>query len=245
MKKLISAIILVLIVASPRLITAQSLNEVLENHFEAIGQKKLKKVETITTKGKINQMGIDVPFVQISVRPNLFRVQGTFQGLSFIQTYNGVEGWTVNPFAGTTEPEPIPADQLKELKIQADMDGMLWQWEDKGFNVTLDSTEDVEGTLCYRVKVVVPEGSTYINFIDKESFLLIKTNTKSTIMGTEVEGESFYSNYMQIDGITFPGKIENRYNGVTSEVILIEGVELNKEYASTLFDKSGTTVVTE
>lgn len=50
---------------------------------------------------------------------------------------------------------------------------------------------------------------------------------------------------MQIDGITFPGKIENRYNGVTSEVILIEGVELNKEYASTLFDKSGTTVVTE
>lgn len=245
MKKLISAIILVLIVASPGMLTAQNLDEVLENHFEAIGQKKLKKVETITTKGKINQMGIDVPFVQISVRPNLFRVQGTFQGLSFIQTYNGVEGWTVNPFAGTTDPEPIPADQLKELKIQADMDGMLWQWKDKGYNVTLDSTEEVEGTLCYRVKVVVPEGSTYVNFIDKESFLMIKTKTKSTIMGAEVEGESYYSNYMQIDGITFPGKIENRYNGVTSEVILIEGVELNKEYATTLFDKSGTAVVTE
>jgi len=245
MKKIISATLLLLIVASSNLLTAQNLDEVLENHFDAIGQKKLKKVETVTTKGKINQMGIDVPFVQISVRPNLFRVQGTFQGLSFIQTYNGVEGWTVNPFAGTTEPEPIPADQMKELKVQADMDGILWQWKEKGYNVTLDSTEEVEGTPCYRVKVVVPEGSTYVNFIDKESFLLIKTNTKSTMMGAEVESESFYSNYMQIEGITFPGKIENRYNGVTSEIILIEAVELNKEYATTLFDKSGTTIVTE
>ncbi len=245
MKKLISAIVLVLIIASPGIITAQSLDEVLDNHFEAIGQKKLKKVETITTKGKINQMGIDVPFVQISVRPNLFRVQGTFQGLSFVQTYNGTEGWTVNPFAGSTAPEPIPADQMRELKIQADMDGMLWKWQDKGYAVTLDSTEEVEGTLCYRVKVVVPEGSTYISFIDKESFMIIKTRSNSTIMGTAVEGESFYSNYMQIDGIAFPGKIENRYNGVTSEVILIEAVELNKEYATTLFDKEGTAVITE
>ena len=245
MKKILSAILFLIAVTTTNVLSAQKLEDVLENHFEAIGQKKLKKVETITTKGKLNQMGLDIPFTQISVRPNLFRIEGTFQGLTFVQTYNGVEGWTVNPFANSTDPEPIPADQMRDLKIQADMDGMLWNWKDKGYLATLDSTEEVEGTLCYRVKVVVPEAGTYTSYIDNESYMIIKTKSKSTIMGNEVESESYYSNYMQVGDIAFPGKIENRYNGVTSETIIIESVVLDKEYASPLFDKAGTTMKSE
>ncbi|MBL0281880.1 MAG: hypothetical protein IPQ11_16300 [Bacteroidetes bacterium] len=41
------------------------------------------------------------------------------------------KAWTVDPFSGSTGPQPIPVDQLKSLKIQADMDGMLWDWKDK------------------------------------------------------------------------------------------------------------------
>lgn len=226
-------------------ISAQSLENVLKDHFEAIGQKKLQKVESITTFGKINQSGIDIPFVQITARPNLFRVQGTFQGLTFIQTYNGTEGWTVNPFANTIEPEAIPADQLKELKVQADMDGILWNWKKKGYTATLDGTEDVEGTTCFKITVNVPDAGSYTSFIDNDSYMIIKTKTKTEMMGNDVESESFYSNYMQVDGIVFPGKIENRYNGVTSESILIESVVLDKEYENNIFDKEGTAIILE
>ncbi len=236
MRKLFSAITL-FVITSISVLTAQNLDEVLKNHFEAVGQTKLKKVESVVTTGSLNQMGMEIPFKQISMRPNLLRIEGTFQGLSFVQTYNGVDGWTLNPFAGTTEAEPIPADQLKELKLQADMDGMMWNWKEKGYTVTLDSTEDVEGTTCYKVKVSTPEGGTYTNFIDNESYMVIKTKAKIMVMGAEVESESFFSNYMQVDGIAFPGKIENRYNGVTGETIVVQKVEMNVELEKSIFEK--------
>ena len=196
MKKLLSAAILMLFIAASPL-KAQNLKDVLNEYFDVTGQKKILKVETLTTFGKINQGGLEIPFKQITARPANFRVEGTFQGLTFLQTFNGTEAWTVNPFSGSTEPQPIPADQLKSLKIQADMDGMLWDWKDKGYSAVLDSTEDVEGTKCFKVD----------------------------------------SNYKDVDGMILPGQIENRYNGVTGELIVIDRYEVDTPYPQSDFNK--------
>ena len=59
------------------------------------------------------QGGIEIPFIQMAKRPDKVRVEGTFQALTFIQTYNGKEGWSLNPFAGVTDPQPMTEDELK------------------------------------------------------------------------------------------------------------------------------------
>lgn len=239
MKKILTLCVAVLAIAGTTL-KAQSLDDVLKQHFEAIGQDKLLKVNALVTTGKLNQQGMEIPFTQTSMRPNMMRIEGTFQGLSFIQTFNGTDGWSLNPFTGSTEAQPIPADQLKEMKIQADIDGMMYNWKEKGYTVTLEGTEDVEGTNCYKVKIVTPEGGEYTNYIDSDSFMIIKTKSKIMMSGAEVESESYYSNYLQVDGIAFPGKIENRYNGATGEVISIEKVDLNPTLDTKIFEKPGT-----
>ncbi|HNF69969.1 MAG TPA: hypothetical protein PLL28_11380 [Chitinophagales bacterium] len=216
---------------------AQSLNDVLKAHFDAVGQNKVAKLENMTTIGKLNQSGLDIPFKQIVARPGKLRVEGTFQGLTFIQVFNGTEGWAVNPFAGSTEPQPIPADQLDDLKIQADMDGMLWDYAKKGSTVTLEGTEDVEGTPCFKIRIVTADSSVFDEYIDTDSYMLIKSHSKTQMMGVDVETDTYFSNYMQKDGIAMPGRIENRYNGVTGEVITIESVEFDLEYQDALFDK--------
>lgn len=236
MKKVLSALVfLVTIAAIPA--TAQNLDDVLKEHFDAIGQKQLKKIETLTATGKLNQGGLEIPFVQISARPNNIRIEGTFQGLTFIQTYNGTEGWMLNPFTGATEAQPMTADELKGLKIQADMDGMLWDWKDKGYKVELDTTVDVEGTMCYKIDVTTAEGDVYSSYIDTESYLMIKTHTKTTINGVEVESDTFYSNYKDVNGIILPGTIENRYNGNPGEVIIIDKYEIDIQYEQSKFEK--------
>ncbi len=237
MKKILALCIAFVAIAGTTVINAQTLDEVLDEHFDAMGQKKLKKVESVTTIGKLNQQGMEIPFTQTSMRPNKLRIEGTFQGISFIQTFNGTEGWTLNPFAGSTEAQPMAEDEIKPLKMQADLDGMLYNWKDKGYTVTLEGSEDVEGTDCYKIKVVTADNQTYTHFMDKDSYMLIKTNSKITMMGTEVVSDSYYSNYMQVDGIAFPGKIENRYNGVSGETIVIDSVELDKVTDPAMFEK--------
>ena len=74
------------------------------------------------------QNGMEIDFIQMGKRPDKVRVEGTFQALTFIQTYNGKEGWNLNPFTGATDPQPMSEDEIKSMKYQADMDGMLWNW---------------------------------------------------------------------------------------------------------------------
>lgn len=236
MKKLLSAITLLVVIGTTT-VDAQTLKSILSDHYEAIGQKKLKKVETLTLNGKLVQSGLEIPFKQITSRPGLFRLEGSFQGLTFIQTYNGKEAWMLNPFTGSTEAEPIPDDQLKSLEIQADLDGMLWDWKEKGSNVTFDKIEDVEGTSCYKVNLITKDTSIYNFFIDVESHLIIKTYSKVKISGQELESEAYFSNYMTVDGMTMPGKIENRYGGEVGEVIVIDSYEFNLPYDKSKFEK--------
>jgi hypothetical protein len=227
----------VLLLVSANSLHSQTLEDVLKGHFSAIGQDNLLKVNSQRLTGKMMQGGVEIPFIQLAKRPDKVRVEGTFQALTFIQTYNGKEGWSVNPFAGVTDPQPMPEDALKSMKYQADMDGMLWNWKDKGYTVTLDGKEDMEGTSCYKIKLVTKENDSFTFYIDSDSYIMIRSNTKMKVMGNESESDTYYSNYMQVEGLAVPGKIETKVNGQSAGTIVVDKVELNIDLADNLFEK--------
>lgn len=214
---------------------SQSLNKVLKEYFNTVGQDKLVKCETVKATGKIEQMGIEIPFIMYNKRPNHYRTEGTFQGITFIQAFDGKEGFTINPFTGSSEPQPLSPEEISNMKVQADIDGILWDYKKKGNTVTLEEDQDVEGTPCYTIKVQTPDSNTYFYFIDKETYMNIKTTSKIKVQGSEVESEAFMSNFIQVDGIAFPGKIENKYQGETTLVIIIDSYELNGALDDSLF----------
>jgi len=185
------------------------------------------------------QMGLEIPFSQFLARPGMVRVEGTFQGLTFIQTYNLKEGWNLNPFTGQSEPQPFGEDELKSMKYQSDMDGMLWNWKDKGYNVILDGTEEVEGTGCFKVKLTTPDGDVFTSFIDTEDFMLLRLNSKVKVQGNQAESDSYFSNYLQESGMVFPGKTETRMNGQTITTIVVEKVSINTGLDPKIFEKPG------
>jgi hypothetical protein len=227
----------VLILVSGNLVQAQSLDDILKEHFSAIGQDSLLKVNTQRLKAKMVQGGVEIPIIQLAKRPNKVRVEGTFQALTFVQTFNGKEGWAVNPFAGVTDPQPMPEDALKSMKYQSDIDGMLWNWKDKGYTVTYDGKEDMEGTPCYKIKVVTKEGDTFTYYIDSDSYIILRTNSKIKIMGNESEADSYYSNYMHIHGMAVPGKVENKVHDQLMGTIVIDTLDLNMVLPDSLFEK--------
>jgi len=236
MKKLSLSIALALFV-SVSFVSAQTLEEVLANYFEVTGQETLLASKNSKSTGKMIQMGLEIPFVQHSAAPNKFHLAATFQGMTLIQTYNGTEGWGLNPFAGQTEPEAMDEDALKSMKVQADYEGMLWNWKEKGYTATLEKNEEVEGADCYVVKLVSSDGDIYTNYIDAESYVAVKLHAKVKVQGQEVESETFMSNFQEGDGFIFPGKIETRSNGQVVSTIVIDSTVLNVELDSTFFDK--------
>jgi outer membrane lipoprotein-sorting protein len=236
MKKM-SAFLSVLFLISMIPVQSQNLDDILKEHFSASGQDKLIKLKTQKLTGKMIQSGIEIPIIQMAKRPNKMRMEGTFQSLTFIQTYNGKEGWSINPFAGVAEPQPMTADELRSMSNQADMDGMLWDWKGKGYTVTSEGKEDMEGTSCFKIKLVTKEGDSYIYYIDTDSYIMIRSTTKTKVMGNETEADTYYSNYTQVDGLAVPGKIETKMNGQLMMTLVIEKVEFDTDLNDSLFEK--------
>jgi hypothetical protein len=226
-----------LMLVSGTFLSAQTLDDVLKEHFTAIGQDKLVKVNSFKTTGKIVQSGLEIPFIQMSKRPDFVRVEGTFQGLTFLQTFNGKEGWNLNPFAGITEPQPFSEDELKSMRYSADIDGMLWNWKDKGHTATLEGKEDMEGTSTYKVKLVSKAGDTFTYYLDADSYMILRTNTKVKVQGNETETDTYHSNYMQVDGMAMPGKIDTKMNGQVVMTLITDKVEINPVLEDALFGK--------
>ncbi|MEZ4998096.1 MAG: outer membrane lipoprotein-sorting protein [Bacteroidales bacterium] len=128
-------------------------------------------------------------------------------------------------------------DQLRSIRYQADTDGMLWNWKDKGYQVTLEGQEDMEGTSCYKIKLVTEPGDIFTFYVDADSYVMLRQNTKMMVMGNESENDTYFSNYMMVDGITMPGKVESKMNGQLVMTLTFDKVEFNPELDDALFEK--------
>ena len=218
-------------------VQAQNLDEILKNHFDAVGQDKLLKLKTLSFSGKIIQGGMELPFNMYMSRPMKFRMDITVQGQKIIQAFDGEKGWYINPMMGTTDPQDMDPEQIKDMRKQADLDGELYNYEKKGSKLELIGTEDFEGTDVYKLKLTDKEGDITYMFIDSETYVIIKTTSKRMIQGTEIESESLLSNYQMIDGLAFPFSISTGANGQTMMEIEMEKVEFDNKMDNSFFAK--------
>jgi hypothetical protein len=114
---------------------------------------------------------------------------------------------------------------------------MLWNWKEKGYTVTLEGTEDMEGTSCYKIKLVTKDGDTFTYYLDSDSYMMLRQNSKIKVQGNDSESDSYYSNYLQIEGLAVPGKVDIKVNGQIMSTVITDKVEINLDLENVLFDK--------
>jgi len=90
-------------------------------------------VQTIITRGTLTQVGSEIPIVTYNKRPNKVKIEGLFQDVKFIESFDGKNGWTYNPFGGNTKPVLLEPEYLETLKDRADIDGLLYNYKEKGY----------------------------------------------------------------------------------------------------------------
>ena len=61
MKKSIFTTLALIIAAFFTVVQAQTLDEILNKHFKAVGQEKLMEAKSIYIKAKLSQMGMEMP----------------------------------------------------------------------------------------------------------------------------------------------------------------------------------------
>ena len=218
--------ILMLLFLSFQHAETQSLDQVLNRHFEASGQDRFSKVSTVRSTGKALQMGMELQFIQIQKRPDKMYLEIDIQGMKMIQAYDGERGWAVEPWV-TPDPRELAGPELRNVGQMASIDSDLVNWREKGHQLEFMGKESFDGKDIFRLKLIKSEGETYQFFIDSESYLVVRMVTQTNYEGNVVEGETILSDYRNVDGIRVPFKIESRYGGQTLMTNLIEKVEFD------------------
>ncbi len=88
---------------------AQTLDEIINKNYSALGAEKLEKAKTIYMEGRASQMGMEMPMVMQMKQPDKVKVVTTFNGMDIILAYDGVKGYMVNPMTGASDPVELPA----------------------------------------------------------------------------------------------------------------------------------------
>lgn len=235
----IPAIFLVLLAAlvGPVSASAQTVDEVITKNIQAHGGlEKLKAVRTIRITGKFSQGSFRAGFMQENKRPDMVREEAIIQGLSQIQAYDGKIGWQVSPFGGRKDAELLSQDDLKSLQLDADIDGPLVDYKEKGHKAELVGHDSVEGTDCYKVRLALKNGDVRYYFLDADSFLEIKMENQTNIRGAVQFSESYFGDYEQVNGLYFPFAFEGGPKGSPERTrYTVEKVEVNVPLDDALF----------
>lgn len=208
---------------------AQTVDEVIAKNIQAHGGlEKLKSVGAKLTIAKYSEGPFRAEFRQEIKRPDKVREEFIIQGMALTRAYDGKVGWQISPFGGRKDPDLMSQDDVKSLIVDADMDGPLVDYKDKGHKAELVGHDSVEGTDCFKVKLSMKNGDIRYYYLDADSFLELKLEIQTTIRGALRESELYYGDYEQVNGIYYPFAVEQARKGSPSRSqFSVEKIEQN------------------
>jgi outer membrane lipoprotein-sorting protein len=209
--------------------SAQTVDELIAKNVEARGGlEKLKAVQSLRATGTMTMgPGLQAPVTMEMKRPGRLRREIVIQGNTAVQAYDGQNGWQISPF-GKKEPEPMTADDIKDMQEESDIDGPLVDYKAKGNTVELAGKEPVEGSEAYKLKVTLKNGDVRYLYLDAETFLEVKSEARRTIRGSEMEIETLLGDYKEVGGLMYPHSFQSTAKGrPEKQNVTVDKFELN------------------
>src|SRR6266511_2364413 len=178
MRKILLGIIGLTLFAIP--VTAQTAEEIIAKYVKTIGgAEKIEAIKTLRRTGKFTGGGgFEAVVVQEKKRPEMARLEFLIQGMT---------GWKIEPWGGKKDAEALGEDELKQIQLEADFDGPLVNYQQKGNKVEFAGSEPVEGTDAFKLKVTLKNGDVRYYFMDTDYYVPIKIEYKMMIRGAERE----------------------------------------------------------
>ena len=228
MKKIALSILSLLVLTAGAIKAgAQTVDEIVQKNLTAMGgAENWKKVKTMKVTGSVSAQGMEIPVIITVKDKKGMRVEYTVSGMTGYTIITDKDGWNYMPFGGQTKPEAMSADDVKQAQDGLDIIGTytLTDYKAKGNKITLLGKDDVEGTECYKLKVVYPSGKEETRYYDASTYYHIRSVAKVMANGKEVEATSNYSNYKKLpEGVLFPMTIDSGGGPVA-----VKTVDINK-----------------
>jgi len=209
---------------------SQSADELVNKNIQAKGGvDKIKAIKSVRITGKLSGGGGFTAAVgQENQRPNLVRETFALQGMTAVTAYDGATGWQIQPFGGHKDPELMGEDDMKDLLLDADFDGPLVDYKEKGNTVEFLGHDVVDGDDALRLKVTLKDGDIVYYYLDPDTYLEIRKEVQEFIRGSVRESVIEMGSYKPVAGVMYPYSIsQGSKANPAAQTTTIEKIEVN------------------
>jgi outer membrane lipoprotein-sorting protein len=239
MRKTLLTVWLLAVFVAPSVL-AQTADEIVQKNIEARGGlQALKSKNSLRMTGTFEVQGMPMELTVLQKRPNLMRTEVAFQGMTVVDAFDGTTRWKVEPYKGVNDPTKATPDETAESAEQADFDGVLVDYRQKGATLELAGKETVDGKEAYKLKVRSKSGREQEMYFDAETYQMVKmTGEGQTEQGSQMI-ETRTSDHRTVDGVSVPHSIEIRIGDMPLSMT-ISKVEWDVDLPNSLFQMPST-----
>jgi len=209
---------------------SQTADELIAKNIEARGGiEKMKAIKNLRVTGKFEGGdGFTASVGQENERPNLVRETFSLQGMTAVQAYDGATGWRIQPFGGKKDPELMGEDDMRDLLLDADFDGPLVDYKEKGSTVEYLGHDVVDGDDALRLKVTLKNGDIIYDYLDPDTFIEIRKEIQQFIRGSVRDRVVGLGSYKPVAGVMYPFSMsQGPKNNPDSQTVTVQKMEVN------------------
>lgn len=215
----------------------ETAEDAIKKYTAAIGGiDAQKKIKTMKFEGVMKQGGMEFPMTIQVIHDRAMRADITVQGMNITSAFKDSSGWSVNPLQGSTTPAKMNEEEKKGAKDQCDLIDDLADYKAKGHKAELIGKEDVDGVETIKIKLTKKNGDVEQYFLDAETYLPIKSSTKMKFGDSEVESETYYSDYKEVAGVKMPFTTQIKSGGQVVMETAFKKIEANITISESIFD---------
>jgi hypothetical protein len=95
----------------------------------------------------------------------------------------------------------------------------------------------MNGTPVFKIKLIKDKADEYIYYIDAEKYIILRTDIKTNVQGTDVNSSTSYSNFKLVEGILFPHIMESKMHGEVVSKIEFKTFIIDEPVDNAIFAK--------
>ncbi len=185
---------------------AQELNEIVNNHIQAVGgADNWKKINSMVINMSMKAQGADIKLTMSRLHKKGMRIDIDAMGMQGYQIMTDKAGWTFMPFQGQTKPEPVTEEDVKSSQSDLDIMDEFMTYKEYGKTIEYLGKDEIEGTECFKISMTAKDGKVSTYYLDASNYYVVKQVTKQTVNGKEMESVLTFGDYKKLDaGIVMP-----------------------------------------
>ena len=219
---------------------AQTVDEIVAKHIEAIGgYQNWKKIKNIEEKNLLHMTinGNTIEQTSLILDDKCILNSLSFNGEEIIfGIYEEKKGWFKTPLTmgGTGKPENMADSLVIENCKYLDLQDILFDYKEKGFTIELINVaaNDTNKTAELRLTHCLGDVTTLI--IDLQTFYILKSISNVKVIDKFQEADILFSDFRNIEGLIIPFKKETI--GILGGRMIIEtqsiklNLNINEDY---------------